>query len=565
MRHRSIDSQIFWLSFSLAVCILVFSVLPIVRLFIETVRFSTADSPIASILSSPRTWRALSNSFYTSTLGSFIAMALGCAFAFSMTLTNVRAKPFWIFLFMIPMMIPPQVTALSWLQLFGPASPLLNSLGIAPALGSPNPMYSAEGIALLLGIQNAPLVFLIVRSQLLTIPKDLIEAATIASASGKDVLFGIILPLSRSSIASGTALAFVSSLGNFGIPAMLGIPINYLVLPTLIYQRMAGFGQSVLGEVAALSMMISVLVLVGMVIQQTIQQNSKYSLIGHSSQTFFITLGKWRKYVELLTGATIVFVLVIPLIALIMTSLVPALGMPLNASTISLNAYDEMLNRQGSTLRAFENSIFLATTAAIALMIFSFPASYIIAKASSSIRTAIVSIVEVPYAIPGVVLSIAFILLFVKPIPIINVNIYSTLTLILLAYISCYMAVAMKPVATAVAQMDKSLEEAAQISGARTLNRIVDIVLPLTGPAVFAGGLMVFLISVNELTVSALLWSAGNETIGVLIFGLDQSGYSVLASAISVLVVIMVIAVMLALSLLSNRLPKGVIPWQDFR
>ena len=51
---------------------------------------------------------------------------------------------------------------------------------------------------------------------------------------------------------------------------MLGIPINYLVLPTLIYQRMAGFGQSVLGEVAALSMMISVLVLVGMIIQQTI-------------------------------------------------------------------------------------------------------------------------------------------------------------------------------------------------------------------------------------------------------------------------------------------------------
>ena len=70
-----------------------------------------------------------------------------------------------------------------------------------------------------------------------------------------------------------------------------------------------------------------------------------------------------------------------------------------------------------------------------------------------------------------------------------------------------------------------------------------------------------FLISINELTVSALLWSAGNETLGVLIFNLDESGDSVLASAIAVLVVLLVAGLMSLLSLVAPRLPKGVIPW----
>ncbi len=46
--------------------------------------------------------------------------------------------------------------------------------------------------------------------------------------------------------------------------------------------------------------------------------------------------------------------------------------------------------------------------------------------------------------------------------------------------------------------------------------------MPLIAPSLFAGGLLVFLLAVNELTVSALLWSAGNETLGVLIFNLDE-------------------------------------------
>ncbi|MGB2222091.1 ABC transporter permease [Neptunomonas sp.] len=563
MLTASSDNQLRWLSITLFGLVVALSLLPCLRLLSEALSHwdRGLDAPLLSILQNPHTWVALQNSLYTSGLGTLISVVLGSGFAFVLTLTNIRYRALWIFCFMLPMMIPPQVTALSWLQLFGPASPILNTLGIAPALGSPQPMYSAEGIALLLGIQHAPLVFLALRSQLICLPKDLIEAAQLSGASQWRLWIDMIVPLSRNAIFAGAAIAFVSALGNFGIPAMLGIPAGYSVLPTLIYQQMAGFGNDVLSEVASLSMLIAFLVLIGMLLQQWIQQRSSYSLIGHNAQPASFRLGKWRIPTQILLCAVLCLILIAPLAALMISSVVPALGMPLTADTFTFAAYNEMVNNQGSTARAFTNSLLLASLAALLLMIITLPLGYRLMRLSLKARAVIASLIEVPYAIPGIVLAIAFILLFSRPIPIINVTLYGTLTLIFLAYLSCFLSVCLKPVMSALSQLDPALEEAAQIAGATPIQRLINIVLPLISPAVFAGGLLVFLIAVNELTVSALLWSAGNETLGVLIFNLDESGDSILASAISVLVVVLVASLMALLSLLAPRLPKGVIPW----
>jgi len=561
----SMDSQLRWLSIGLFVLIAALSVVPSLRLLVEALSQVTlsASSPLAEVLRSERTWIALKNSFYTSGLGTLIAVVLGCGFGFVTTLTNIRGRAVWVFCFMLPMMIPPQVTALSWLQLFGPASPILNTFGIAPALGSPQPMYSAEGIALLLGIQSAPLVYLALRTQLIALPQDLLEAAQLAKASPFRVWIDIIVPLCRSAIVAGAALAFVSSLGNFGIPAMLGIPAGYIVLPTLIYQQMAGFGNDMLSQVAGLSMIIALLVLAGMLLQQWLQQRSRYALLGHTAKSISFRLQRWRFPLELLLAVILCFILVAPLFALIVSSLVPALGMPLTLDTLTFSAFHEMISRQGVTKRAFENSVFLAFVSAFVLMVVSLPLGYLLMRLPMRTRAVIASLIEVPYAIPGIVLAIAFILLFAKPLPFIEVSLYGTLGIIFLAYLSCFLSVCLKPVLSAMSQLDPALEEAAQLAGARPLKRLVDIILPLTAPAFFAGGLLVFLISINELTVSALLWSAGNETLGVLIFNLDESGDSVLASAIAVLVVMLVAGLMSLLSLFAPRLPKGVIPWHD--
>ena len=173
------------------------------------------------------------------------------------------------------------------------------------------------------------------------------------------------------------------------------------------------------------------------------------------------------------------------------------------------------------------------------------------------------ALIEIPYALPGIVLAVAFILLFAAPLPLVNVSIYGTIWIILIAYFSSFFAVSLKPVASAFLQLDPSLEEAARLSGAGFGRRMRDILVPLIAPAAGASVILVFLIACSELTVSALLWSAGTQTLGVAIFNLDDSGSSDLASALSVLVVIMVVILMLLLELLAKHLPKGVLPWRN--
>ncbi|MDX5435080.1 MAG: iron ABC transporter permease, partial [Halomonas sp.] len=404
--------------------------------------------------------------------------------------------------------------------------------------------------------------FLALRTSLLSLPRELVEAARISGARQAQVWGQIILPVSRGGLIAGGAMAFISSLGNFGIPAMLGIPAGYYVLPTLIYQRMASFGTGVLAEMASLSLLIGVLALAGVALQQAWMKRSRFGLVGHSGRAHDFLLGRWRGGVTALLVTVLLAILVAPLAALVVSSLVPAMGVPLTWETATLNAYHEVVGRQGATWRAVRNSLWLAGGAAVVLMLCSLPLAYRLQRLPQRWQSLALSAIELPYALPGVVLAVACILLFVRPIPVVNVALYGTLGLIFVAYLARFLVVCLKPVAAGLAQLDPSLEEAAQLAGAGPWRRLGGIVLPLVAPALFAGGLLVFLLAVNELTVSALLWSAGNETLGVLIFNLDEGGESVLAAAVSVLVVMMVATLMLALSLLAPRLPKGVVPWQ---
>jgi len=539
------------------------NVLPSLRLLGEALADIVAGekSSFWKVLRSSATWQATWHSLYTSVLATLLALVLGAGLAFFIALTNIRGKSFWVFMFMLPMMIPPQVTALSWLQLMGPGSALLQLLGIAPALGSRQPLYSDWGIALLMGIQHAPLVFLSVRTNLLVLPKELVEAARLSGASQLRIMLDMIFPLCKNGILAGAAIAFVSALGNFGIPAMLGIPASYYVLPTLIYQKMADFGPLMLNEVSSLSVIVGVIAMMGVWVQHRFQ--SKMPLLGMPGKPLSFDLGASRLGCEIGLGLIITLILVLPVLALVASSLVPAIGVPLRHDNISFSAYAHMLAGQGVTWRAFENSMFLSLSAAFILACLALPLAYVIVRRPRRLYSFLLMLVDVPYALPGVVLAIACILLFAKPIPILQISLYGSLGIILFAYLSRFLTVSFKPVHAGMLQLDGALEEAAQLCGASMVRRWRDIVFPLLAPAAFAGFLLVFMIAVNELTVSALLWSAGNETLGVLVFNLEDGGETVLASAISVLIVMMIALLMLVLGIVGRNLPKGVTPWRS--
>jgi len=552
-----------WLLSTILIVTISLTLAPVLRLFVEGVTDQGAVglSLAGEVLRQPSTLSALTHSLVTAGFGTLVSVVLGSAFAFLVALTDLRAKAALVFCLMIPMMIPPQITALSWTQIMGPSSVLLKTLGLAPPLGSPQPLYSAQGIILLLGIQHMSIIFLTLRAGLRAIPQEVVEAARISGARGLRTWWQVVMPLTLPSLAAGTAITFVTALGNFGIPAMLGIPAGYATLPTLVYQKLAGMGTSVLAEVSILAMLIGAVAVTGILTQRFFQSRQRVYLVGATSRPLAIPLGAARLPVEVLLWAVVCTILVLPMFGLLATSLVPAYGVPLRLDTVTLQAWTEVLLRQPVTTRAFANSFGLAIGAAVVLMLLCLPLAWLMERNPTRLSRLFDSLLDLPYALPGVVLSIAMILLLIK-LPFTDATLYGTIWIIFLAYLARFFAVMFRPVQASLKQLDPAMGEAAQSVGASLFQRLRDVIVPLSAPAAAAGAILVFLTAFNELTVSALLWSSGTETLGVVIFNLDDSGETAMASALAMTIVLVVMALMVLVQLMSRRFPKGVVPWQ---
>ena len=562
VRERVESAGLLW---ALVLAVAILSVLPLARLAWEAVAPGgvLSTEALRRVLASSTTWTATQHSLATAIGGTLLATLLGTTVALVVSLTDIRARNAYVFCFVLPLMLAPQVVALAWLQMFGPSSTLLKLAGLAPPPGARNPLYSPEGIVLLLGVQYAPLVFLTLRAGLRSLPKELIEAALAGGAGPLRALRTIVLPLMTPPLVAGIALCFVSCLGNFGIPAFLGIPGNYLVLPTLIYQRLAGLGPSVLSEVAVLSMLVGVIALVGILMQDFMLRRRDFRITTTSSAARPFELRRWRLPVEIALWSLSFVVLALPLLALVLTSLVPSVGVALNAATATLESYRFVLFEHDATRRAFRNSFGLSATAAIAIVLAAVPLAYFVVWRRSRVLRLVNLATELPYALPGVVLAIAAILLFLKPVPLLGVTLYNTVWILLFCYLARFLVLGLRPVVAGYYQLDRTLEEASQIAGARLFRRLRTILLPLLAPAAAAGALLIFLTAFNELTISALLWSSGAETLGVMLFSFQQGGDATYAAALASLTVVVSVTLMLSTLLVAHKLPPGVLPWRD--
>jgi iron(III) transport system permease protein len=556
------DHVLLW---SLVVVVAVLSVIPLARLAFEGIApgGTLSTGSLARVLSSPTTWIATGHSLVTAFGGTILAVLVGGIVALVVSLTDIRGRNAFVFCFVMPLLIAPQVVALAWLQAFGPSSPLLKLLGAAPPMGSRNPLYSPAGIIVVLGVQYAPLVFLTLRAALRTLPQELIEAGLSGGAGPLTVMRTIVLPLMTPPVLAGIALCFVSCLGNFGIPALLGIPGNYLVLPTLIYQRLAGLGPGALSEVAVLSVLIGAIAVIGILTQDALLRRRDYRISSASAAARPFELRRWRLPVEAALWALSFVVLVLPLTALLLTSLVPGVGVPLGLQTATLENFRFVLFEHAAAKRAFVNSFGLSALAAVTIVVLAMPLAYFLVWRRSRLLRIVNLVTEIPYAVPGVVLAIAAILLFLKPLPLVGVSIYNTVWIILFCYLARFLVLGLRPVMSGYQQLDRTLEEASQIAGARLLRRLRTVIVPLVAPTAAAGALLIFLTAFNELTLSALLWSSGSETLGVVFFSFQQGGDSTYAAALGALTVTVSVALMLSTLLLAGRLPPGVLPWRD--
>jgi len=541
-----------------------FSLLPAIYLAVQTglALMGPTREAVWATLTSNDAWRASRHTLEVGLGGTLLALVYGLVFALFVTLTPARPRQWLVFAFVIQALLPPQVVALAWTQLWLPLKNMMIAHGWESWQAISNPLQSREGIILLLGIHYAPLVFLTVRAGLLNLSPEVIEAARVCGASPRTILFRVILPLVLPSTVAGGALAFVSCIGNFGIPAFLGIPGDYLVLPTLIYRELSGFGPAAIPNALVLSAVVALLAALGMGVQRVVLKRGRFDVIAARLKVAPFHLGRGQQPVALALTVWVSLLLLAPLLALLDKSVSPGLGIALTPANLSLDHYSYVLLHNDATLRAFVNSVSLSLGSAGVLAVVSLFLAYQMEYRRSVLLRRLMPWIEVPYVIPGVVLAIAMILLYLKPLPILGWSLYNTLWIIFFAYLARFLTIQLRPVLSGFMQMPRDMLEAAEVFGGSLLSRMRRIIVPLILPSVTAGALLVMLLSLNELTVSALLWASGTETLGVLVFGLEQGGESAAASAVGVISILLTLLCMLLASRLGRRLPEGVLPWR---
>lgn len=545
-------------------CAGLFGALPFLRLLVAAFAPGWQFAPEGALaeISSRTAINATLHTFETAGLSALGALLIGGTAAILLAVTDVRSKRPLAFALVFSMMIAPQVAALAFLSLFAPNSALLGIVGLAPAPGTPNPLLGRGGIILVMALHHAPLVAITLWTGLRSVPQALVEAAQMEGAAPSTIVGRILLPVLRPQIIAAALLAFVAGIGNFGIPALLGLPVNYLTLPTLIYRRLSSFGPAGLPDAAALSLLVALVAGLGIAagLMATRRGGGKVE-IERPLQPFW-QLGAARPLIAAGLWLLIALKLGLPLLALIGEALTPALGVALTWQNLTFDKFAEVLLRQDVTVRAFRNSFLFAGTAAVLLALLSIAFAYGLERRLGKLRRAVEVMIELPYALPGVVLAIACILMFLKPLPLLGVSIYATPFIILFAYMARFLPLALKAPLAAMAQIEAHHEEAAKLDGVSLWQMLRFIVAPILAPAAAVSGLMVFLVAFNELTVSALLWSSGTETLGVVLFSLKEAGLAGEAAAVAISACAVILAVMLGLDALGRRLPDNILPWR---
>jgi iron(III) transport system permease protein len=199
---------------------------------------------------------------------------------------------------------------------------------------------------------------------------------------------------------------------------------------------------------------------------------------------------------------------------------------------LSLNNYHEILRDPVYSLDPMWNSTLVGLASATAVMLLVSIMSYFVHKTRLRGRKLIDFFGFAPVAIPSVVLGTAFLWFYLLvPLPVLG-----TLTIICLAYVTRYMAVALRFVSTSMLQIHSELEEAAAVAGGAWWSNFRRIYLPLLRPGLMAGWFWVMVHAYRELTIALMLARSSNRTAAVVIYDLWENGSFPQLSAFGVLI-----------------------------
>lgn len=209
--------------------------------------------------------------------------------------------------------------------------------------------------------------------------------------------------------------------------------------------------------------------------------------------------------------------------------------------------------RNPAIIKGAWNSIRLAFSAAFISAILGVGLGYAIVKGRGTRLSRIVEqLAFVPYVIPGIAFGAVYISMFAKPVGPIPA-LYGTFALLVVVSVAKNLPFSSRTGVTAMMQVGKELEEAAQIAGANSWLRFRRILFPLTRSGFISGFLLTFITTMRELSLIILLVTPATQVLASMTMRYTENGSEQKADA----VIILLIALILFGNWLINRFRSG--------
>jgi len=483
-------------------------------------------------------WNSLKYAFGTCA----ISFLIGTYLAWINERTNTPLKKVFVVMALIPFIIPGILSTIAWILLLSPKIGLIN-LVVKAALGleaAPFNIYSMGGMVWAEAIHLYPLVFLLMSASFRNMDTSLEEAALTAGSSTFTTFRTVTLPLMRPAMFGVLLVMFIRGIEAFEVPALVGVPAKISVFTTKIFLAIHQF-PSDFGLAGAYAVTLLLISATGVLIYQRVTRKEERfaTVTGKGYRPRVIDLGPW-KYATCATAFFIFLLAVIfPVFILLWSSFIPYYGIPSMelVAKLTLANYQYVLTYP-LALTAFKNSIYLSVGSATLVMLLTSVIAWITVKSKLPGRVFLDNMTFIPIAMPGIVLGVSLIWVYLTlPIPI-----YGTIWVLLLAYITKFMPYGIRASSASMIQINKELEEASLASGGTWLQTFTKIILPLLMPGFVAGWIYISIIALRELSTSILLYSYNSTVLSIMAFDLWEGGQYTYVCALGVLMVLLLVA-----------------------
>ena len=491
----------------------------------------------------------LINTLTVSAAATVMALVFGFVMAWILTRTNVPGRHMFEQLMAVPYYLTPLLGALAWSLLGSPESGFINQIWRAVGgNGHLIDINTAYGIAWVMALFEGSVAFVMIAAVMKSMDPALEEASQIMGASRIRTMLRITLPLVVPGVLGAAIFVFAEMLGSFAAALVLGLPSRYYVITTAIYQLVQQYPPKIQIAAAMGVSLFAVMFFMLFLYRRIVMTGSYVTITGKAFRPRVADIGPLR-YVLLGVCLLYLFAAVgLPLVTLLYASLQKiAVAFPA-AGNWTLENFRVAVT-MNAVRSALTNSLLLGFgTATIGVVLMGL-LTWLIYRSRLPGSGLIEYMVMFPQAVPRLVFAFGLMWAWVVfPIPI-----YGTLWLLLIAYLTVFLPLGVRTIAGVMLQIDKSLEECAQMCGAPCAFRVRTVTIPLLVPGLVAAWLLLFIASVRELGASILLMGPHSKVITPSIVESWFGTSSELTAAMALIQTLVVAIAMIVLVAVTRR------------